>query len=107
MLYLIASRPPACQQRGSGSLPPATRPKRSKKETAAVAAANEEEDLIDKRVRVFWPEEKQYFSGRVAAFDKEKARDVKRKRMYVVLIIQVAGICTAHCLFTLWLRHLF
>ena len=54
------------------SIPPNTRPKRVKKDTAAAAAANEQEDLVGKRIRVLWPDEKQFFSGVVTTFEKDQ-----------------------------------
>ena len=61
-----------CLQRQSTPIPPSNRPKRVKKDTAAVAAANKEEDLVGKRIRVLWPDEKQFFSGTVVEFDEDK-----------------------------------
>lgn len=49
-----------------------TRPKRIKKEAAA-AATRDHDDLVGKRIRVLWPEEKQFFSGTVTAFEKDTA----------------------------------
>ena len=59
-------------QRQAAPIPPNTRPKRAKRETAAAAAANELEDLVGKRIRVLWPEEKQFFSGTVTHFDRDQ-----------------------------------
>lgn len=58
-------------QRSSTPVPASTRPKRVRKDTAAAAAANEQEDLVGKKIRVLWPDEKQFFSGIVTSFKKD------------------------------------